>query len=63
MKNKLKLAELGLTEIPRTVSKQINGGWFLPIAVGLLAKLLIDEWDTTKRAAVDAWNGNYNPPT
>ena len=62
MKNTLKLAELDLVDLPHSESSQINGGWLVPIVVGFLAKVLADEWDTTKRAAVDAWNGTYNPP-
>jgi len=62
MKNVLNPGDLELIDIPPSVSNQINGGWLLPVTISLLAKLLIDEWDTTKKAATDAWNGNYDPP-
>lgn len=61
MKNTLKLTQLGLIEIPRSESNQISGGW-VSETIRILAGLLIIEWDTTKKAAVDAWNGNYDPP-
>jgi hypothetical protein len=61
MKNTLKLTQLGLIDIPYSAACQINGGWIL-VPIQLLGVLLITEWESTKRAAVDAWNGTYNPP-
>ena len=61
MKNTLKSAEMGLVDIPRSESGKINGGWLLPTVL-FLATLLVHEWESTKKAAVDAWNGSYNPP-
>lgn len=42
--------------------EQIRGGYVAPILLGGVIRLLIEEWPTTKQAAVDAWNGTFNPP-
>jgi len=39
-----------------------NGGAIWPALVGVGIGLLVDEWESTKRAARDLWNFEYNPP-
>ncbi len=38
----------------------ISGGHWL---IGLGAGLLLREWESTKQAAIDLWNYDYNPPS
>jgi len=42
--------------------RQISGGvlWQALLITGI--GLLISEWESTKDAVVDAWNGTYDPP-
>ena len=39
-----------------------NGGAFWPALVGAGIGLFINEWESTKQAAIDLWNFEYDPP-
>jgi hypothetical protein len=58
--NELKL--IGIEELNSFELSETNGGsfWYRIVEIGI--GFLIDEWDSTKQAAIDAWNGDYNPP-
>ena len=51
-----------MQELSAAELQNIEGGivWRTLLQAGIT--LLIREWDSTKQAAVDAWNGEYNPP-
>jgi uncharacterized membrane-anchored protein YhcB (DUF1043 family) len=34
----------------------------IALVVGFLLGFLIANWDSTKKAAIDAWEGEYDPP-
>lgn len=56
------LNQNGMQELSAAELQNIEGGivWRTLLQAGIT--LLIREWDSTKQAAVDAWNGEYNPP-
>jgi hypothetical protein len=58
--NELKL--IGIAELNSSELIETNGGaiWYRIVEFGF--RLLIDEWESSKQAAIDAWNGDYNPP-
>ena len=57
-----KVTHGNMQEMDAAELQTTNGGAFWPTLVGAGIGLLINEWESTKRAAVDAWNGAYNPP-
>ncbi|MDX9881207.1 MAG: hypothetical protein RBS73_04010 [Prolixibacteraceae bacterium] len=44
------------------MNKRIITQTILKIIVIVILWLIISEWETVKKAAVDAWTGNYSPP-
>ncbi|MCF6242196.1 MAG: hypothetical protein L3J74_12730 [Bacteroidales bacterium] len=51
---------MGVQELDAKEIKGVNGGcgeWCVALAL-----FLASEWEATKQAAIDAWNGTYNPP-
>ena len=59
MKN---LEVFGVQELNAEEMRNQNGGVWIEAGVFALIGLLVTEWESTKQAAKDAWNGVYNPP-
>ncbi|MEX0981428.1 MAG: hypothetical protein WD577_01770 [Bacteroidales bacterium] len=51
-----------IQEMDAAELKMTNGGSFWPALVGAGISLLINEWESTKKAAMDLWNFEYDPP-
>ncbi len=45
-----------------TELQQTEGGFIWPTLAGAGISLLISEWESTKKAARDLWNFEFNPP-
>jgi hypothetical protein len=56
------LNQNGIQELSAAELQKANGGFIWPILAGAAVGLLISEWEATKKAAVDLWNFEYDPP-
>ena len=56
------LNELGVQEMDAKEMKNMGGGAWLEAGVLVVVGILVSEWESTKQAVEDAWNGVYNPP-
>ncbi len=51
------MQEMDVAELQTT-----NGGAIWTTLVGAGINLLVGEWESTKKAAMDLWNFEYDPP-
>ena len=57
----LELRGTGLSELDGPEMREIDGGF--PFAPAAILYVIVTEWGEIKRAAVDAWRGEYAPPS
>jgi hypothetical protein len=56
------LNQNGMQELTAGELQTIDGGFILRVLAQAGVVLLINEWESTKKAAVDLWNFEFNPP-
>jgi hypothetical protein len=56
------LNQNGIQELNASELQTIDGGFILRVLAQAGIGLLITEWESTKKAAVDLWNFEFNPP-
>jgi len=56
------LNQNGMQELTASELQTIDGGFILRVLAQAGVALLINEWESTKKAAVDLWNFEFNPP-
>lgn len=56
------LNQNGMQELSAAELQNTEGGFIWQILAQAGVTLLITEWESTKQAAIDAWQGNYDPP-
>lgn len=56
------LNQNGIQELSAVELQDTEGGFFGQVLAAAAVGLLISEWESTKKAAVDLWNFEYDPP-
>lgn len=56
------LNQNGIQELSAAELQNTEGGFIWQVLAGAGIGLLINEWESTKKAAVDLWNFEFNPP-
>jgi hypothetical protein len=56
------LSQNGIRELSAAELQNTEGGFMWQILVQAGITLLISEWESTKKAAKDLWNFEFDPP-
>lgn len=61
MNGAIELRGTGLSELDTAEMREIDGGF--PFGAAAILYVVVTEWAEIKRATVDAWKGEYDPPS